>query len=67
MFPSFASEKKGRQNALERLEVAPTDAPIIIAQIWGKNPEHFAELAGALEGLGFAGLDTNMGRPDRGT
>lgn len=60
---SFASEK-GRANALERLEVVPTDAPII-AQIWGKNPEHFAELAGALQGLGFAGLDINMGCPDR--
>lgn len=60
---SFASEK-GRANALERLEVVPTDAPII-AQIWGKNPEHFAELAGALEELGFAGLDINMGCPDR--
>ncbi len=60
---SFASEK-GRFNALERLEVVPSDAPII-AQIWGKNPEHFAELAAALEGLGFAGLDINMGCPDR--
>ncbi len=60
---SFASEK-GRANALERLEVVSTDAPII-AQIWGKNPEHFAELAGALENLGFAGLDINMGCPDR--
>jgi len=60
---SFASEK-GRENALERLAVAPTDAPII-AQIWGKNPAHFAELAGELEGLGFAGLDINMGCPDR--
>ncbi len=60
---SFASEK-GRANALERLEVVESDAPII-AQIWGKNPEHFAELAGALEGLGFAGLDINMGCPDR--
>ncbi len=60
---SFASEK-GRFNALERLAVAPTDAPII-AQIWGKNPEHFAELAAALEGLGFAGIDINMGCPDR--
>lgn len=60
---SFASEK-GRYNALERLEVAPSDAPII-AQIWGKNPAHFAELAGALEGLGFAGLDINMGCPDK--
>lgn len=60
---SYASEK-GRENALERLEVVPTDAPII-AQIWGKNPEHFAELASALANLGFAGLDLNMGCPDR--
>ncbi len=60
---SYASTQ-GRYNALERLEVAPSDAPII-AQIWGKNPEHFAELAAALEGLGFAGLDINMGCPDR--
>ncbi len=60
---SFAS-RKGRENALERLEVVPSDAPII-AQIWGKNPAHFAELAGALAGLGFVGLDINMGCPDR--
>lgn len=60
---SYASER-GRENALERLMVAPTDAPII-AQIWGRNPEHFAETAGALEDLGFAGLDINMGCPDR--
>lgn len=60
---SFASEK-GRSNALERLEIAPSDTPII-AQIWGKNPEHFAMLAGELEKLGFAGLDINMGCPDR--
>lgn len=60
---SFASEK-GRKNALERLEIAPTDIPII-AQIWGKNPEHFTMLAAELESLGFAGLDINMGCPDR--
>lgn len=60
---SFASEK-GRNNALERLEITPSDAPII-AQIWGKNPEHFRILASELEGLGFAGLDINMGCPDR--
>lgn len=60
---SFASEK-GRANALERLKIAPTDPPIV-AQIWGKNPEHFAELAGVLAGLGFDGLDINMGCPDR--
>ncbi|MBR2831285.1 tRNA-dihydrouridine synthase [Candidatus Saccharibacteria bacterium] len=60
---SYASEK-GRANALERLEIVPTDAPII-AQIWGKNPEHFATVASALEGLGFAGVDLNFGCPDK--
>ena len=60
---SYASEK-GRPNALERLEVAPTDQPII-AQIWGKNPEHFARVAEALESLGFAGVDLNFGCPDK--
>ena len=60
---SFASEK-GRHDALERLETLPEERPIV-AQIWGKNPEHFGELAGALENLGFSGLDINMGCPDR--
>lgn len=60
---SYASEK-GRENALERLEVAPTDSPII-AQIWGKNPEHFKECASALESLGFSGVDLNFGCPDK--
>ncbi|MBR3156973.1 tRNA-dihydrouridine synthase family protein [Candidatus Saccharibacteria bacterium] len=60
---SYASEK-GRWNALERLEIAPTDSPII-AQIWGKNPTHFAECAKVLESLGFAGVDLNFGCPDK--
>ena len=60
---SYASEK-GRRNALERLTIAPTDAPII-AQIWGKNPEHFAATAAALESLGFSGVDLNFGCPDK--
>ena len=60
---SYASEK-GRHNALERLEIAPTDSPII-AQIWGKNPDHFAECTSALKGLGFAGVDLNFGCPDK--
>ena len=60
---SYASEK-GRSNALERLEIAPSDKPII-AQIWGKNPEHFAETTNALESLGFSGVDLNFGCPDK--
>ncbi|MBR3253732.1 tRNA-dihydrouridine synthase family protein [Candidatus Saccharibacteria bacterium] len=60
---SYASEK-GRWNALERLRIAPSDSPII-AQIWGKNPEHFAEVSGALQSLGFSGVDLNFGCPDK--
>ena len=60
---SYASEK-GRHNALERLGVAPTDSPII-AQIWGKNPEHFSETCQALSNLGFSGVDLNFGCPDK--
>ncbi len=60
---SFASER-GRHDALDRLKLTPTDAPII-AQIWGKNPDHFAELASALQKLGFSGIDLNFGCPDR--
>lgn len=60
---SYASEK-GRKNALERLEVAKTDTPII-AQIWGREPTHFAEITRALESLGFSGVDLNFGCPDK--
>ena len=60
---SYASDK-GRANALERLEVAPSDSPII-AQIWGKNPEHFSKTCQALSNLGFSGVDLNFGCPDK--
>ncbi|MBR3056107.1 tRNA-dihydrouridine synthase [Candidatus Saccharibacteria bacterium] len=60
---SYASDK-GRANALERLEIAPTDHPII-AQIWGKDPAHFAKTTSALKHLGFAGVDLNFGCPDK--
>lgn len=60
---SYASEK-GRKNALERLEISPSDHPII-AQIWGKNPDHFSEISSALSSLGFSGVDLNFGCPDK--
>jgi len=59
---SYASAK-GRTNALERLKVSDTDSPII-AQIWGKNPEHFSFIAKDLENLSFSGIDLNFGCPD---
>lgn len=60
---SYASDK-GRHNALERLKISATDNPII-AQIWGKDPNHFAKTASALENLGFSGIDLNFGCPDK--
>lgn len=60
---SYASEK-GRENALERLQISPTDPPII-AQIWGNNPEHYSIISRDLENLGFSGIDLNFGCPDK--
>jgi len=66
---SFASEQ-GRHDAIARLELAPGEGITqngtpVVAQIWGKNPAHFSELASALHKMGFDGLDINMGCPDR--
>ena len=47
---SYSSEK-GRPNALERLKFEPQERPIV-AQIWGKNPEMFAETVAAAKALG---------------
>ncbi|MBR3378163.1 tRNA-dihydrouridine synthase family protein [Candidatus Saccharibacteria bacterium] len=60
---SYSSEK-GRPNALERLKYEPLEQPIV-AQIWGKNPEMFAETVAAVRDLGFEAVDINMGCPDR--
>lgn len=48
-----------------QIPIRATNSTPVVAQIWGKNPKHFAELASALEKLGFSGLDINMGCPDR--
>ena len=63
---SFASNK-GRHDALSRLDLPPRTPNSVptVAQIWGKNPEHFALIAASLKELGFSGLDINMGCPDR--
>ena len=60
---SYTSEK-GRANALERLRYEQAEMPIV-AQIWGRTPEYFAETANALKDLGYTAVDINMGCPDR--
>jgi tRNA-dihydrouridine synthase len=54
----------GRDSIARRLEFWPTEQPIV-AQIWGKNPQNFFKTAAELARLGFAGVDINMGCPDR--
>ena len=60
---SFCS-KKGQQSTRGRLAFSDDEKPIVV-QIWGKKPEDFAQMSQALVGRGFAGIDINMGCPDK--
>lgn len=54
----------GRDIVAENFAYTPIEQPII-AQVWGKNPETLYETAKAAADMGFAGIDINMGCPDR--
>jgi len=60
---SFCSEK-GEFSTRGRLDFADNEQPIV-AQIWGRDPENFRQMAHALTEKGFAGIDINMGCPDK--
>jgi tRNA-dihydrouridine synthase len=55
---------KGGEAALQRLRTFPGELPVV-AQIWGINPDNFYKAAKLIKPLGFAGIDINMGCPDR--
>jgi tRNA-dihydrouridine synthase len=69
-------QSPGRQKLLKKLRFSQVEQPLI-AQIWGKTPENFYKTArqiadgtfarelGLPEGINFAGLDINMGCPDK--
>jgi tRNA-dihydrouridine synthase len=66
-FTEFAStdgycHPKGRANMYSRLLFGPDEGPLV-AQIWGTNPEHFAEMAQGLKEMGYLAIDINMGCP----
>lgn len=60
---SFCSPK-GVHSTKGRLAFTPDEQPIV-AQIWGKNPSEFETMAHAMAEMGFAGIDINMGCPDK--
>ncbi len=54
----------GRSRLLPKLKFSKAEKPII-AQLWGSKPENFREIASQLKDIGFAGIDLNMGCPDK--
>lgn len=57
---------KGKKNVITNLKFLPNEQPIV-AQIWGADPEHFYKASKYISKLGFAGIDINMGCPDKTT
>lgn len=55
---------KGRERVAENLLYNPDQQPLV-AQIWGIKPENFYIVAKEIQTRGFAGIDINMGCPDR--
>ena len=58
---SFCSPK-GLHSTRGRLAFTEDEHPMV-AQIWGKNPDHFRQMAHGLKELGYKGIDINMGCP----
>ncbi|HET6452002.1 MAG TPA: tRNA-dihydrouridine synthase [Spirochaetia bacterium] len=52
----------GRPRVIGRLRYVPTEKPLL-AQIWGNVPERYRQVAAELRGMGFDGVDINMGCP----
>ncbi|MCX8008987.1 MAG: tRNA-dihydrouridine synthase, partial [Patescibacteria group bacterium] len=48
----------------QRLLFTDDERPLI-AQIWGKDPQHFYQAAQKLVTMGFDGIDINMGCPEK--
>lgn len=58
---------EGRERVIHKLSTVCDDTPVI-AQIWGKKPENFKQIASEIaDGTipGFVGVDINFGCPDK--
>lgn len=59
-------QSAGREVTLERLRIAGDSGHNLIAQIWGSDPELYFKSAQDIASMGFAGIDINLGCPERG-
>lgn len=57
-------QSPGRDKLMKYLKFTNIEQPII-AQIWGKDPENYYKTAKDCVEMGFAGIDINMGCPDK--
>lgn len=55
-------QSAGRHASIKRLQYEASEQPLI-AQIWGKDPDNFYKTTQELVGMGFVGVDINMGCP----
>jgi tRNA-dihydrouridine synthase len=67
-FTEFVSvdglQSVGRERLLKRIQFTDVETPLV-AQIWGKSPENYYKTARELVEMGFAGIDINMGCPEK--
>ena len=54
----------GRPAVEKKLKFSAVEKPLV-AQIWGLKPENYFAMATEIKALGFAGIDINMGCPEK--
>lgn len=57
-------QSRGRERLLHKVARRPSETNLI-AQIWGKIPANYEKTAAELVEMGFAGIDINMGCPEK--
>lgn len=58
-------QSPGREKLLPKLRFDAAKERPIIAQIWGKTPANYYEVAKQVKEMGFDGVDINMGCPEK--
>jgi len=57
-------QSPGRSRLIKRIQFTGAEQPLV-AQLWGKDPENFRKTADECVQMGFAGIDLNMGCPQK--